>query len=404
MSKLALFGGSPLRTSKFHGWPVYKEEEEASILKVLHANKTGLGKRTGVLDEFEKKFSEFHQAPFAIACTNCTQALEIMLAAYDIGPGDEVILPAYTFIATASCVTKVGATPVFADINYKTLLIDLDKLEELVTPNTKAIIAVHFAGQFVDMERVMAFAAKHGLKVIEDSAQAHGARWKDKSPGFYAPATFSFQYSKNMTAGEGGIIISHDEGFINKCWEQVWHGRKKGGLWYEHFETTSNYRMTEWSAAILLPQLDRLAGQNKTRMENAHCLERLLEEKSYVFSTETDSRVQVHPRHLFPIQINRNLLGDIPKARLVEALLAEGIPVLPGYKFPLYKNPAFQNGNWGNKRIEKKDYRNLILSSSENACSDTVWLIHNTLLGTEEDMKDINSAVTKVCENLDELK
>lgn len=404
MSKLALFGGEPVRTKPFHSWPVYGEEESSNLNNVLKKSKWGVGKRTGVINEFENNFAEYHGVKSAVACTNCTQALEISLSCSEIEAGDEVIVPAYSFVATASAPAKIGAVPVFADIDKESLLIDIDSVERVITNKTRAIIPVHFAGQMADMLRIKELADKYGLAVIEDSAQAHGARRGGMCPGTLNPATFSFQYSKNMTAGEGGIIVGNNEEFIDKCWEHIWHGRKKGGLWYEHFETTSNYRMTEWSAAVLLAQLGRLKEQTKRRMENAEYLSNLLNLDGFLIPASVCGDVEVHSCHLFLMRINRDLFPEVSKTRLVEALAAEGLPIMPGYRFPLYRNPAFQNGNWGIPGVHKSvDYRNVYLPGVERACEDTVWFIHNVLLGEKEDMEDIASGIRKVFESINEL-
>ena len=404
MPELALFGGTPVRTTPFHSWPIYGHEEEDNLVQVLKKSKWGVGKRTGVINEFEEKFAQYHNASSAVACSNCTHALEVALAAYGIQAGDEVIVPAYTFIATASAVAKLGATPVFADIN-KYLVIDPYSIESLITSKTKAIIPVHFSGHFADMEAIKSIADDHKLVIVEDAAQAHGAKWDGVYPGHYGPATFSFQYSKNMTAGEGGIIISNDETFINKCWEYIWHGRKKGGLWYEHFATTSNYRMTEWSAAVLLAQLDRLSEQNKRRMDNAEYLTELLKKDGFIIPTPIDRRIDIHSRHLFMMQLDQHLFKDIPKTIVTQALVAEGLPIVPGYQFPLYKNPAFQDNNWGLKGLRYDyDYTKVNLPKVEQACIDTIWIIHHILLGTRQDMDDIIKGIKKVANNIKELK
>ena len=405
MSKLALFGGKPVRKTPFHSWPVYGLEEEQNLIKVLQKSSWGVGKRTGVINEFEEKFAAYHDATSAVACTNCTQAIEIALSASGVRAGDEVIVPAYTFIATASAPARIGAVPIFADINRDTLLIDPESVESLITPRTKAIIPVHFSGHLADVKTLRGIADKYGLALIEDAAQAHGARRDGFGPGFYGPATFSFQYSKNMTAGEGGIIISNDSSFIEKCWEHIWHGRKKGGLWYQHFETTSNYRMTEWSAAVLLAQLERLPKQNRRRMDNANYLADLLKKDGFILPAAVDVHVEVHSRLLFLMKLNKAVFNNVPQSRVVEALAAEGLPIMPGYSFPVYKNPAFQDGNWGLKGLPHNyDYTKVNLPGVEAACLDTVWFIHNVLLGEKEDMDDIAAGIKKVGENAKELE
>lgn len=404
MSKLAIIGGDPVREAPFHGWPIYGVEEEENLLRTLKTNKWQVGKRTGIINEFEEAFAAYHEASVAVACTNCTQALEIALSVSGVKAFDEVIVPAYTFIATASAVAKIGAVPVFADINPDTLLIDPASIEKLITTKTKAIVPVHFAGQMADLKRISDIATKYGLVLVEDAAQAHGAKRSGRYPGFCGPATFSFQYSKNMTAGEGGIIISKDSSFIEKCWEYIWHGRKKGGLWFEHFETTSNYRITEWSAAVLLAQLGRLSDQNKRRAENAAYLSEDLRKDGFLLPCAVDDEIEVHARHLFPMRINRDVFDDVSKERLVGVLSSEGMPIVSGYMFPLYKNPAFQKGRWGIRGLDySSTYTEINLPQTEKVCLDVVWIVHNVLLGTKEDMDDIVKGIRKVAEHVDEL-
>jgi dTDP-4-amino-4,6-dideoxygalactose transaminase len=252
---------------------------------------------------------------------------------------------------------------------------------------------VHFAGHFSNMKKLTVIAKKHNIILIEDAAQAHGARWDgDYAGGRSRGAGFSFQYSKNMTSGEGGIIVSDSGDFTEACWEYIWHGRKKGGIWYEHFKATSNYRMTEWQAAVLLAQLDRLSEQNNIRDLNGKFLDRELGKIEGIESLKVSPLTEIHPRHLYIFRIKDK---DIPKERFIKALNAEGIPALPGYGFPLYKNPAFLG--------KGMDYSKVYNENSEAACKEVVWILHNALLGTEEDMLDIVNAVKKIMANKDEL-
>ncbi len=409
---LALLGGSPVTKKEFASWPQYGKEEEKQLLQVLYKTKFGIGKRVGKIQEFEEKFAAEHEARYAAACTNCTHALEIMLSVCGAGAGDEVIVPSYTFIATASAVTRIGAVPVFADIDLNTYTMDVKKLEPLVTKRTKAIVPVHFAGHFSDMHGINKIARKYKLAVIEDAAQAHGGKWDGHFAGHYgAGAGFSFQYSKNMTAGEGGIIVTNDKEFYERCWSTIWHGRKKGGLWYEHFQATSNFRMTEWQAAVLLAQLKKLKAQTRRRMENAAFLDDELKNVAEIRVAGGDGKMDVHPRHLYIIRFLEAHFKNIPKDKIVKALNAEGIPALSGYAFPLYKTPAFQNNQFGikncqlNKKIYPKNisYKKTFHPSAEKACRESVWLLHPALLGTKKDMKHIADAFKKVVKHRSDL-
>lgn len=409
MGILAINGGKQVRQKEFTKWPIYDRLEEENLLGILHRSKWGIGKRTGVINEFEQKFSAYHNRKFGISNTNCTQSLEIALAANEIGAGDEVIVPSYSFIATASAVCQVGAVPIFADINASDYCLNPDSVESLISNKTRAIIAVHFAGHFADMLKLYDIAKKNNLVLIEDAAQAHGAKWNGDFPGkMSVAATFSFQYSKNMTSGEGGIILTDSDHLSDAYWEYIWHGRKKGGLWYEHFRTTSNYRMTEWQAAILLAQLEKLPVQNRIRDINGRFLDEELRKIGGIEPLSINILTDVHPRHLYIFKL---VDKNIPKETFIKALNAEGIPALPGYGFPLYKNPAFLNKKFGPKSCQLKcgvygkkiDYSNVYNKNAEQACKESVWLLHNVLLGQKEDMEDIVVAIKKVSENRQEL-
>ena len=209
--KLALLGGTPVKARPFPTWPQYDENEEKALIDVLHSRiwwRTP-GKQTL---EFEERFAAYQEAKYGIACTNGTAALEIAVAALGIGLGDEVIVPDFTFIATASAVLSVGAMPVLVDVDPNTYCIDPEKVEALITPRTKAIIAVHIAGHPADMDRLQEIARIHNLSIIEDSSHAHGSEWKGKKIGAIGSiGTFSFQSSKLMTAGEGGLLVTNNE-------------------------------------------------------------------------------------------------------------------------------------------------------------------------------------------------
>jgi dTDP-4-amino-4,6-dideoxygalactose transaminase len=410
--KLAIHGGIPIRTEPYHPiWPNFGKEEERQLLDVLRITKEGMGKPIGKITEFEKKFAVFHHAEAAVACSNCSQALEIMLAVAGVKPGDEVIVPPFTYVATAGAVVAIGAIPVFADINPKTYQIDPFSIEEMITSRTTAIVPVHFAGHFADMKKICAIADRHNLIVIEDAAQAHGAKWNGKYPGQYSKAAgFSFQYGKNMTSQEGGAIISQDSNFIEKCWEYIWYGRHKGEPWYQHYRITSNYRLTEFQGAILLAQLAKLPEENKKRSVNADHLDSLLEEVEGATPASVDSRMEVHPRHLYPIRFSSEVIEKAgSKKALVEAVNAEGIPLLFGYEFPLYRAPAFLDkkfraDEWFRNIYASVDYSKVELPESEKACHETSWFLHSALLGNKQDIIDMSLALEKIITYAEELK
>lgn len=428
MSKLALSGGLPVRTKGFPTWPVHDKTEETALLEVLHSGRwwrfsygegvelkePEAGQPRSKVAEFQDLFARAHDSKYGIACANGTAAIEIALKALGIGPGDEVIVPPYTFVATATAVLAVNAIPIFADIEADTLNLDPAAVEAAITPRTKAIIPVHFAGHAADMDALLAIARKHDLRVVEDAAHAHGARWKGKALGSFGDAaTFSFQASKNMTAGEGGLITTQDQQVAALCESYLWAGREPGRPWYEHHRLGWNYRITEFQAAILLQQLRRLPEQLTTRMENGTFLNRELGAIPGIQPLRILDGVDVHSFHIYVFRIDEKELG-ISRKTFMRALAAEGIPCFGGYEHPLYQNPMFLNKNFSPKKgwpftgehyNVPLDYASFAekCPNSERACQETVWLEHRLLLGSQEDMRDIVNAVLKVIENRDEL-
>ena len=251
MSALALTGGNPAKTKPFPAWPQFDERERQALLGVLDS---GVWWRTPGTQtaKFEREFAAFHQARHGVAVTNGTHALEVALLALGVGPGDEVIVPDYTFVATASAVLMTGAVPVLVDVRPDTYCIDCDQSEAAIGPRTKAVIPVHMGGHPADLDRLTDIAARRGLELIEDCAHAHGSQWRGRAVGtFGRMGTFSFQQSKLMTAGEGGIIITNDDNTerllrsVHDC------GRMPGQWFYSHYIYGSNYRLSEWQGAIL---------------------------------------------------------------------------------------------------------------------------------------------------------
>ncbi len=402
--ELAIEGGSPVRDASarpWPRWPIWDETEERAILDVLRSGQWWSvgGQR---VPEFEEAFARFHDAKHAVAVTNGTAALEVVLRAMDIGCGDEVIVPPYTFIATASSVLSVSAAPVFVDIEPHSLNIDPAKIEAAITPRTKAIIPVHIAGRPADMDGVMEIARRHNLRVIEDAAQAHAAEWNGRKVGAIGDAgTFSFQASKNLNAGEGGIIITNNEEVGDKVWSVHNVGRARGGRWYEHPVLGGNFRMTEWQAAILLTQLRRLPVQAARRTENAEYLDSQLTSVPGISLLARDPRVTQHAYHLYVFRYDPDGFGGRSQEEFLRALNAEGVPASSGY-VPLYKEAVFQSRLAGQpawcqtgRRIDYAAYAEQC-PVCEQVCRDVVWIMQHILLGTRADMNDIASAIQKI--------
>jgi dTDP-4-amino-4,6-dideoxygalactose transaminase len=397
MDKLAINGGKPVRTKPFPEWPIYGEIEERLLLEVLHSGKWG-GTGRIKLPQLERKFAALHGAKHAVSVVNGTMAITIALQAAGIQPGDEVIMPPYTFIATASAALMFGAIPVFADVEEETLLLDPEKVEAAITKKTKAIIAVHIAGAPANMTRLQDIAKKHGLILLEDAAQAVGARWEHQGVGTFGhAATFSFQASKNINAGEGGMILTNDEEIADMAWSLSNVGRIRNGEWYQHEHLGWNMRMTEFQAAILLGQLTRLEEQIARRERNASLLTELLSEIDGIEIVKRDPRITTHAYHLYMFKLSAALADRAEKKDVIRKLEAEGIPVNPGY-ISLNRNKTLIESvkRWtGAERIDSCPI------SERLSEKQVLWLAQPLLLGEEKDMLDIAAAVKKVIRSYD---
>ncbi len=405
--ELAINGGKPVRDKDFPSWPIWDKREEELLLEVLKSGKWGSlhGEKT---KEFENLFKNYHNAKFAKAVSSGTTGLYASLRALDIKPGDEVIVPAYTFIATASVILEAGGVPVFADIDPETYNISPESVEEMISGRTRGIIPVHLGGHPADLSALKKIAEKKGLFILEDSAQAWGSEWEGKKIGAIGNCgVFSFQSSKNITAGEGGIVLTNNEDLAEKIASYVNCGRMEGKTWYKHYLLGSNFRITEFQSAILIAQLERYEKLRKKREENAIYLSRKLSVIEGIKPLRRDERATAHSYHLFIIRYDKRYFREIPKEKIIKILNAEGIPVYAGYSLPLYKQPVFKGDDL--KKIFKSlgisiDYESLNLPVTEKACNEeALWLNQRVLLGEKEDMDDIVNGFLKIKENLDEI-
>ncbi|MFA5865731.1 MAG: DegT/DnrJ/EryC1/StrS family aminotransferase [Phycisphaerae bacterium] len=426
MTRLAIKGGSPVRSNPFHSWPVFDGREEENLLKVLKSGKwwrfafgQGVelaepekGERSQVA-MFQEDYARAHGCKYGIAAVNGTATLEMGLRAMDLNIGDEIIVPAYTYVASSTCALQNNLLPIFVDIDPHTYNIDPNRIEEAITKRTKAIMVVHFGGQLADMDRIEAIARKHNLAVIEDAAHAHGCEWKNKRAGSFGLfSSFSFQAAKNMTSGEGGILCTNDHNLAIECESMIWSGRRVGQPWYEFHRLGWNYRLTEFQAAILRVQLQRLDEQTLHRGEMGEYLNKRLCKIDGIRPLIHDSRTTRHGYHIYMFRYDEPVIG-LPRRNFIDALVAEGIPALGGYTFPLYRNPMFLNKKFingsfplGTAYHEDLDYAAFAdkCPVSERACAaEAVWLPQNVFLGTKDDMDDIATAVKKVLDHKGEL-
>jgi len=407
MSGLALLGGKKAKGKPFPAWPYYDTKEEQALKEVLESRVWWRTPGTRTL-EFERAFAGFHGARHGIAVTNGTAALEVTMAGLGISSGDEVILPDFTFVATASAVLFANALPVLVDVDPETYCINPDLVAAAITTRTKAIVAVHMGGHPADLDRLKQIASDKQLLLIEDSAHAHASEWRGQRVGTFGVAgTFSFQASKLMTAGEGGIIISSDDKFEVQARSVHDCGRMPGEWFYSHFIYGSNYRLSEWQGAILNVQLSRLDEQTQRRHHNARLLDQLLGEIPGITPQKLDERCTRNGHYAYIFHVNKKKLAGLSTARVIEAMNAEGIPNQASYP-PVHELDMFRNGEYrkrlsGKQAKQKHGFLKKKFPATQKAAWETIWIPQTALLGDEEDMHEIAAALAKIQKSAKEL-
>jgi dTDP-4-amino-4,6-dideoxygalactose transaminase len=407
MSQLALLGGRKAKTKPFPLWPQFDDGERRALSEVLESRLWWRTPGSRTL-EFERAFAEFHGARYGIAVTNGTAALEVTMAALGIGAGDEVIVPDFTFVATASAVLFANALPVPVDVLSSTYCIDTRLAESAITSRTKAIIAVHMGGHPADVDALSDLARRKGVALIEDSSHAHASEWRGKRIGTFGTAgTFSFQSSKLMTAGEGGMIVSNNHTFERKARSIHDCGRMPGEWFYSHFIYGSNYRLSEWQGAVLMVQLARLDEQTRRRHQNARLLDRELSKIPGITPQQLDERCTRNGQYAYIFHIDSKQFADISTERFIEAMNAEGIPNQASYP-PLHELHMFRNDEYrkclsAQQAREEHGFLKETFPVSRRAAWETVWIPQPALLGDDEDMQEIVAAIGKIQENAKQL-
>ena len=407
-SRLAVMGGEPVCQSPWPQWPVHDKREEAALLRVLHSGQWWYGEQ---VQEFERAFAAFQGAEHAVTCTNGTTALEMGLRAVGIVPGDEVIVPPYTFIATATAVVTIGAIPVFADIDPDTLCLDPADVARKITPRTRAVIPVHVAGRIADMVRINELADQHNLAVLEDAAHAWGSQLERRGAGAIGDCgTFSFQVSKNITAGEGGILVTNNKELADLCRSFSHCGRTEGAAWYDHRNLGSNLRMTEFQAAVLNSQLTRLETQMVRRAQSAAILDQALADVAGIRLLAPAPGMTRRSYHMYVFRLNEREVG-VPRSQFLKALQSEGVPAIEGWYRPLYHNGVFSEAHAGTPHGIRSplaglgvDYRETSCPVCEAVCQDAVWIPQNVLLAEESQILNLATAIKKVVAGSTELR
>ena len=445
---LAVLGGVPVRSAPFIVEPMIDGEEERMVFEALREKNFSryIGSPSVDIEQvlrmtsleaatigdywhflggpnvrsFAAEFAEKFNIPFAIPINSATSGLSVALAAAGIGPGDEVIVPAISFTATASAVLLFNSIPVFVDVDPLTFCMDPAEVEKAITPKTRAILPVHLTGNVADMDTLLSIAKRNNLVVIEDVAQAPGAKWGGAYAGTLGDAgVFSFQQSKNIMTGEGGMIVTHNPEVARRCRLILNHGEVIFDSNNEPDDLVNiigcNFRMPELCAAVGRAQLRKLDYVNAWRTRNADILRSELGELEGITippSQRFDGGMAKEVPHLFVALYDKEKMG-VPRENFVAALRAEGIPVGTGYLRPMYENPTFtkriafgRDGcPWSCKRdgealsVTPRYTTGMCPTAERLLYDDFLWFYHIAYASTETDMHDIVRAVKKVIAN-----
>lgn len=411
MSRLAILGGDPVRRRPFSPWPQFLEADIDRLVAQVKSRRWGGFPVPGpVSGPFAEQFAEMHGARYGLCLANGTIALVVALQAAGVRFGDEVIVPAYTWDGTATAVLFAGGVPVFADIGPDTYCLDVDAARRAITPRTKAILPVHLAMRFAEMDSLLELAGQHGLAVIEDCAHAHGGSYKGRGAGSMGDiGCFSFQESKLMTAGEGGIVITSRLDCFEAMQTIVNCGRASLTDDYGIRMLGSNYRMTELQACLLVGQLEMLPAFREKRSKHAALLSARLAGIPGVRPLPAQEGITEDTIYTYVFQY-RPERGPAPSRDLfVAALEKEGIPCDGRFYEPVYKSDLFYVTGENSPqtvigRETPMDYRQVHCPVSERAAyEEAVWLPQFLLIGDEQDVEDVARAVRKVMEHSDEL-
>ncbi len=402
--KPAILGGSKARPQPFPSWPVADRTDEQAMVEVVRSKHWFRGNGENV-NRFEQAYARLTGAKFCLATSSGTGALQTSLAALGVGPGDEVILPPYTFVATLNVILNLYALPVFVDSDLETAQIDARKIEAAITSKTTAMIPVHLAGAVADLDTILPMAQKHKVPVIEDTCQSHLAEWRKRKAGtFGATSCFSFQATKNLNCGEGGAILSNDEGLYEKCFAYHWNGsgRKRGNIDLTDALHGTKFLMTEFQAAMLLSQMTRLERQAETRERNAQYLTSLLREIPGIAPARMYEGCTRNAYHGFVFRYQKEQFANMARAKFLKALDAEGVPASSGYT-PLNKRGYLKNA------LRSKGYRRIYSQAdlarleernqcpaNDRLCEEAVWIMQSVFLGARSDMDQIADAIRKI--------
>jgi dTDP-4-amino-4,6-dideoxygalactose transaminase len=364
-------------------WPQAGERELELLKAVLESPQWG-GFHPFVR-EFEESFARYQHCLYGISACNGTVTLELALAVLGVKEGDEVIVPAISFISTATAVSRAGATPVFVDLEPWSFNLDPRRVEEAITPRTRAIVPVHFAGMPFQVDALCRIASKHSLRMIEDAAHAQGSEYRGRRAGsFGICGSFSFQNGKVLSSGEGGMLTTHSETFAEDARAMVNQGRIPGESFYQHFTLGTNLRLTGFQAAVLIAQFESLPDQIARRTANAALLKSCLLDLDEIVWQEQPDGVTQNSFYLLPGRLRNTGVGRDDFCR---SLNNSGVPCTPFYPCPLYGNPLYQRA--GSCRV-------MPCPMAEAYVQDAFWLPHRVLLSDRSTIEQIASVIRSI--------
>ncbi len=407
MEKLALLGGTPVRNTGYPQWPVFDERDVEAVVAVVQSGNWGgfpyPGPQTA---EFIRRFLALQGGAYGVAMMNGTVTMEVACRAAGIGWGDEVIVPAYTFQATAAAPMAAGALPVVVDIDPDTYCIDPQAIEAAITDRTRAIIPVHLGAQMADMDALRDIAARHNLIVIEDCAHAHGARWRGQGAGTLGHfGSFSLQSSKILTAGEGGILICKTQELADRAASIIDCGRPHDAA-EQMYTMGTNYRMAELQAALANVAIERFPQQAQEREAMVAYMDESLSEIPGVRMLKCDLRHTARSFYRYIFAIDPDIFG-LTHEIVCRALRAEGIPADEGYP-PLHQYELFQPHlsrlPVPSAYAERLRFRPGQFPVSERAATrEAVWLNENVFRAGRQGVDDVIAALQKVYANREAL-
>lgn len=408
MCDLAVLGGEPIRTEPFPRWPIFDQSEIDAVSQTVLSGRWGGFPYPGPnIAEFAEKFSEMQGGGIAVPMMNGSITMEVALRAAGIGWGDEVIVPAYTFAATASAPMAAGAIPVIVDISPHNYCMDPDALSKAITHKTKAIVLVHLAAQMADMDAIMSIANQHNLIVIEDSAHAHGAQWRGMGAGTIGDfGSFSLQSAKIITTGEGGVLVCKDENMAERVASIVDCGRPKDPD-MKHFTFGINYRWSELHAAIGLVAISRFPQQMAQRAEMADYFEECASGLPGIHLLERDPRHNRRTQYRYILKIDPDYF-DCKNDTFCYALTAEGLPVDTGYP-PMHQYDLFQPGlsclPVPMAFPEYFQFDQMSFPITERAAGkESVWLKEAIFRAGKKGVDDLIAGIRKLDRNREKLK